>query len=116
MMARRNFIREVRHLIPKPTPDHRDAATVHQLATARAVQAVRDLDPTLSSDDAEMVTRGLRLAFDTAVETARRHWIGGVPSSADLSAIRRRLCRSFGLTGDELDAALTGHPMPATVD
>lgn len=115
MMARRNIIREVRHLIPKQTPDHRDAAEVARMATARAVQAVRDLDPTITSDDAEMVTRGLRLAFDTAVERARPYWIGGVPSAGDLRVIRSRLCRSFGLTAEELDAAPTGHPMPETV-
>lgn len=113
-MARRNLQREARHLMPRPVTTGSADRARQQARLMEAVTKVVEGDAILSLQNDEAVRAGVRLVFDQLVERGRIHWIGGVPTRADLAAVERRVGSLLGLSTEQVTEALTGHPRPAT--
>ena len=67
----------------------------------------------LDADEARKVA--VRFVFDEMVASSRALWVGGITTGTDLAVLTDRVRFHLGLTREEVNAALDGHPRPATV-
>jgi hypothetical protein len=112
-MRRRNLRRTHRHLMPDLAPGL-PAQLRQERALAETAGLLADRDPVLSIDADQARIVAIRFVHDELISTARKSWIGGVPTRAALASIEKRTAKLLAIDPEEIAAALKGHPKPQT--
>lgn len=111
---RRNLQMTHRYLHPLAASALETIVTRRRLAEATGLAQGQNPALHLDADEARKVA--VRFVFDEMLARARTLWVGGIPTGHDLAVLTDRVRFHLGLSREEVNAALAGHPMPDTVD
>lgn len=110
---RRNLEMTHRYLRPLAASALQTVVTRKRMAEATGLAVTRNPVLHLDADEARKVA--VRWVFDEMLAKSRTLWVAGIPTGHDLAVLTGRVRFHLGLTRDEVNAALDGHPRPATV-
>ena len=110
---RRNLEMTHRYLRPLAASALQTVVTRKRLAEATGLAVAKNPVLQLDADEARKVA--VRFVFDEMVASSRAMWVGGIPTGTDLAVLTDRVRFHLGLTRDEVNAALDGHPRPTSV-
>lgn len=112
---RRNLEMTHRYLRPLAASALQTVVTRKRLAEATGLAVARNPVLHLNADEARKVA--VQFVFDEmlARARARAQWVGGTPTADDLAVLTDRVRVYLGLSCEEVNAALDGHPRPTSV-
>jgi hypothetical protein len=110
---RRNLEMTHRYLRPAVASALQTVVTRKRMAEATGLALARNAVLQLEADEARKVA--VRFVFDEMLARARTLWVCGTPTADDLAVLTDRVRLHLGLSSEEVNAALDGHPRPTSV-